>query len=414
MHLIFENVVPLLLDLWSGQSKHGNEEDEPYVLQKSVLTAIAEAVAASGDTIPSIFGRRLPHPFDKRYEYTAEAWMLWVQHIAPTVLHHRFENDEYYRHFVRFATLVNKCLAFTYPQGFFLHLRNEMAGWVSHYERLYYRGQPARVGLCPSTIHALLHIAQCVEQAGPVWVYWAFPMERYCGLLQRSVTGHNNPYPSIDRRAVEIAQLDQLKLLLNMPQLGRRHRLTNETGAQFESYPNQRLLPPQSIVKLAGPLRTKVIQHLTIYHGLSQVDAQDRLPGHIQQWGKVQLRDGSGSIHALQGLRTADRRDMTFVRYHAPSATESAPLVAYGQLQHVFELAPFGAAQPVLLAIIRRCIPLQTGLRLASLVYEQLGAMEVIDLGSVDCVVGRIPDKRGHWTIIERSEGHYERHDDAV
>jgi hypothetical protein len=63
------------------------------------------------------------------------------------------------------------------------------------------------------TIHSLLHVADGIEAAGPVWVYWAFVMERYCGFLKRSgIRNRKNPYKSLDRRVLDIARLHVLKL----------------------------------------------------------------------------------------------------------------------------------------------------------------------------------------------------------
>ena len=46
-------------------------------------------------------------------------------------------------------------------------------------EPLYYKHDPNRLSACPLTIHALLHIAWGIRVAGPVWTYWAYPMERH-------------------------------------------------------------------------------------------------------------------------------------------------------------------------------------------------------------------------------------------
>jgi hypothetical protein len=39
---------------------------------------------------------------------------------------------------------------------------------------------PSHVTCCPLTVHALLHIAPTIRAMGPVWAYWAFPMEHHC------------------------------------------------------------------------------------------------------------------------------------------------------------------------------------------------------------------------------------------
>ena len=77
---------------------------------------------------------------------------------------------------------------------------------------MYYQYLPSRLATCTLTIHALLHVADCIEAAGPMWAYWAFPMERYCGSLVPAVRSRRFPFPSIDRYVTEVAQLAQVKI----------------------------------------------------------------------------------------------------------------------------------------------------------------------------------------------------------
>lgn len=77
---------------------------------------------------------------------------------------------------------------------------------------MYYQYSPDRLSACPVTIHALLHIADSIEASGPVWAYWAFPMERYCASLIPAIRSRRFPFPSIDRYVTEVAQLAQIKV----------------------------------------------------------------------------------------------------------------------------------------------------------------------------------------------------------
>lgn len=47
---------------------------------------------------------------------------------------------------------------------------------------------------------------------GPAWAYWAFPMERYCGRLQRCIRSRRFPFANIDTFVVADARLKQLGL----------------------------------------------------------------------------------------------------------------------------------------------------------------------------------------------------------
>lgn len=46
---------------------------------------------------------------------------------------------------------------------------------------------------------------------GPVWAYWAFPMERFCGKLLRCIKSRRHPFANIDSYITAVAQLDQIK-----------------------------------------------------------------------------------------------------------------------------------------------------------------------------------------------------------
>lgn len=77
--------------------------------------------------------------------------------------------------------------------------------------RLYYQYYLDRLSACPVTIHVLLHIADGIEAMGPVWVYWAFPIERFCGKLGRMIKSRRNPYKNLNNRLLLLVQMTQLK-----------------------------------------------------------------------------------------------------------------------------------------------------------------------------------------------------------
>ena len=82
--------------------------------------------------------------------------------------------------------------------------------------RIYYQNKTERLSTCPLTIHALLHIAGSIKAIGPVWCYWAFPMERFCGSLQSAIRSRRYPYASLDRYITESSQLRQIANLYDI------------------------------------------------------------------------------------------------------------------------------------------------------------------------------------------------------
>ena len=96
-----------------------------------------------------------------------------------------------------------------------------LSSHVSHSNsyRLYYKHDPNRLSACPLTIHALLHIAWGIRVAGPVWTYWAYPMERHCNTLLQSIRSRRHPYASISSFVTAKSQLDQIKLLYDLHEI---------------------------------------------------------------------------------------------------------------------------------------------------------------------------------------------------
>src|SRR5271154_2622344 len=63
--------------------------------------------------------------------------------------------------------------------------------------REYYRGLRERLSTIKLCFHNLLHIADSIENTGPCWATWQFPMERICGMLLPLARSRLHPYKNI-------------------------------------------------------------------------------------------------------------------------------------------------------------------------------------------------------------------------
>jgi len=114
MHLIFENLIPNLVMHYTGTFKDLDCGVEDYELPKDVWSEICKAGSASGDTIPSSFGSRMPNIETERSSMTAEAWGFWSMYLAPILLRDRFSRRRYYDHFLK---LVRPSVKQFLPKG---------------------------------------------------------------------------------------------------------------------------------------------------------------------------------------------------------------------------------------------------------------------------------------------------------
>jgi hypothetical protein len=135
MHLIWENLIPNLILLWTGQFKDIDEGSGEYQLQPKVWESIGAATAAAGSTIPSVFGARPPNPATHKFSYSAEHWSFWSLYLGPVLLRRRFRNQRYYKHFVELVKLLQICLQFEITTNEVQTVRDGFIKWVEDYER---------------------------------------------------------------------------------------------------------------------------------------------------------------------------------------------------------------------------------------------------------------------------------------
>ena len=134
MHLIWENLIPNLVLLWTNGYKELDQGTETYEISKHVWQAIGEATTASGSSIPSAYGVRVPNIAKDRSYYSAEMWSFWTLYLGPVLLWRRFQQQKYFAHFARLVRLLNICLQFEITDKEINNLRQGFAQWVMDYE----------------------------------------------------------------------------------------------------------------------------------------------------------------------------------------------------------------------------------------------------------------------------------------
>ncbi|KAJ6607075.1 hypothetical protein B0H10DRAFT_2228290 [Mycena sp. CBHHK59/15] len=146
----------------------------------------------------------------------------------------------------------------------------------------------------------------------------------------------------------------------------------------------------------------------------------------VEEWGKVRRTDSDAGdtmwSHSLCNF-TEDSRDATYVRYEMlvdrntrfRNLREDFELQTfYGQLTRIYRVH-FPRACPALgidrsttyiLAAIRTCVLQPDDRDLTGLdihFYSREGSLDVIDITSVQALVGRVKDVSNEWAIIDRS-----------
>jgi hypothetical protein len=136
MHLIYENLLPNLVLLWTGKFKGLDEGQETYELGPGVWEAIGEATKVSGSTIPTAYATARPQNVaEDASACTADSWSFWALYLGPVLLKGRFRKDLYYKHFVKLVKLLRLCLQFEITTEECSVIREGFQDWVESFEK---------------------------------------------------------------------------------------------------------------------------------------------------------------------------------------------------------------------------------------------------------------------------------------
>ncbi|KAF8751639.1 hypothetical protein RHS01_08282 [Rhizoctonia solani] len=408
MHMIFINIIPQLIDIWTGNFNNMDEGKGTYHINPILFKRIGEIVANSGSTIPTSYGCRVPDISAPSHgSATAEAWSIFGGYLGPY--------------------LVNQITSYEIKRSDIPEIRKGFIRWVKEYEKYYYQYNAARIQTCTVNIHYLLHVADCIEYLGPVWCYWSYPMERFCSFVGGVVKSRRFPFENISRRMRDTAQLQVIRHLY-----GLHDKLTflqldiiddDETDT-IQGYERTILLGRcASNLKISDQLQRKICGYLVQLFGISVFEAKKAIPERVPEWRRLRISQGGDTITAWgsQKIRS-DARNSSFVRYellvdknarHRNAPVDLQPVSQYGQLQHIFQLDlkarsaanPSSKSIPLILALIHEAPVLIENTheyKVVSYPDGQLKSGEVVDARTIQCVVGRVLDGNHYW-IIDRS-----------
>ncbi|PPQ78936.1 hypothetical protein CVT24_012460 [Panaeolus cyanescens] len=423
MHLIWENLIPNLILFWTGEFKGLNHLNQPYVIAPNIWNEIGLATFKCARTVPSAFGAPVPNIVTQQYYMTAEMYSNWTLFIAPIVLRGRWEQRKYYDHFMDLVRLLHLCLDYEITKDEVALIESGFQEWVTKYERYYYFHDKARLSACPLTIHALLHIADGIRNAGPPSCYWAFVMERHCNALLPSIRNRRFPYAAISNYVLQVAQLEQIRLIFNVFDALNldpvKHRQMPHIDPQ-KDYERFQLLSRHFEV-LSPALQNLVwVSLVTRYwrekgRKLTKAMYKEHVPLNeaVLQFGKVRLGEDGDQIVGCDFIRLReDTRDSTFyvqdidTLANQNNGTRFVEKTFFGQLKRIILIdvrknrrLNIDHDETAIFAYIQTC---NASERNGVYSYKEMGRDDLVDLCTLRCVVGRVWD-RGQWTFVDRS-----------
>lgn len=134
MHLLFQNVVKNLVNLWMGKFKGLDNGNEDYIIPEAIWAEIGQETASAVKNIPAAFVRSLGNIANAQGGYTAEGWAFWFMYLGPTLLRGRLRSP-YYNHFLALVKILKACIKFSLSSDEIDELDKEITAWVLSYER---------------------------------------------------------------------------------------------------------------------------------------------------------------------------------------------------------------------------------------------------------------------------------------
>ncbi|CAE6451722.1 unnamed protein product [Rhizoctonia solani] len=106
MHLLFENLVPNMINHWFGTFKALDEGAGNYTIPLEGCIKIGRLTAKAARTTPSAFVCTLPDIFEDRDLYKAEAYSYWFQYLGAVLLE-EWLPQEYYEYVTEYSIFLS-------------------------------------------------------------------------------------------------------------------------------------------------------------------------------------------------------------------------------------------------------------------------------------------------------------------
>ncbi|KAG9121616.1 hypothetical protein FRC07_002362 [Ceratobasidium sp. 392] len=243
---------------------------------------------------------------------------------------------------------------------------------------------------------------------GPVWCYWAFPMEQFCGSLARSQKSRRFLFSSVDQRVLEIAQLSQIKAMYRLgDELNLIEHCQNiATRTQYKNYPACAFVRPHAQQLLPLLIQRPLTEYLSPIVRVNKKTILQRLRAcSLVQWGRMQAMEESGPAdlywaHKMVPPTETMERDASYVKYYTyvdrcdvpKPKTLRQQTKGYGQVQWFVVIdTDFlqGITHDVTAPILEPLV-------------VALANPEIVAADDIVCLVGRVQARDGAWYIANR------------
>ncbi|KAL1916147.1 uncharacterized protein VTP21DRAFT_6151 [Calcarisporiella thermophila] len=288
MHLLFDDIAQSTYFQWTSDLSPLATVYNDRVSPTAAFKEVGAAMQACQVKIPTSFGAPPRNILKYGPKYKTEEWMDWVIMYSLVFLNDKIPT-RVVKGWVKFVSAVKLCLSRTLTNEEINKIHDTLNDFYMHYIEEY---ADAITDIIPEhrvAFHTILHIAESIREFGPPWVFWQFPMERYCRMLKAHVRSRSNPYNSL------ITQINLLEKLNHIPfipsvsafQLGPG---VEEQMLRLDRYQEQLYWPRKSISLGDLELRRLKEYYMTVYE--CNFSSLEDVPRTGHRYVQLRTKDG--------------------------------------------------------------------------------------------------------------------------
>ena len=210
-HLFYENCMAFIWDLWVTSSG----TDEIIHMDSDMASQLGEEIEKAVKTLPSSFCGPIRNPYKKSTsQYKIYEWMALLHwYIIPIAWELGF-NEKVLKNFSKFVDIVETAMSHSPKSDMDLaQLYTLIVSFLTEYEELYVRNDPAKVSRCRLCIWQLIHISIHIWWNGSIRFGSQATVERAIGEIGHKVRSKKAPFANIATILFERANTKVLTLL---------------------------------------------------------------------------------------------------------------------------------------------------------------------------------------------------------
>jgi hypothetical protein len=223
MHIGFINVSKYMTKHFGGlefkalTSKRKKESEDitqrpSYCMSDSDIKSLETDMKVTARSTPSCWGAVVPYVYEPKGSVKAEHWQIWTTILSPALLYKRIDTDALdawllYSNAISMSIaseiqLKSELCHFDTFDGKKLEgikysaasIDDKFRTFVKWFERNVYCDDPQRIHYTRIVYHYLCHIGASIEQNGPAFVYWQYPLEKLIGRISPLIKSRRFPY----------------------------------------------------------------------------------------------------------------------------------------------------------------------------------------------------------------------------